>query len=56
MVFPCVTASLSPDDPRLSAIPELQVEEIRIDYVQHALCAMIRYHDLLARGDFSENN
>ena len=53
--FPCVTASLSPDDPRLTAIPDIQVEEIRIDYVQHALCAMIRYHDLLARGDLSEN-
>ena len=43
--FPCVTALLSPDDPRLAAMPGLQVEEIRIDYVQHALCAMIRYHE-----------
>ena len=50
-----MTASLSPDDPRLTAIADIQVEEIRIDYVQHALCAMIRYHDLLARGDLPEN-
>ena len=48
---PRVTALLSPDDPRLQAIPDSEVEEIRIDYVQHALCAMIRYHELLAEGE-----
>ena len=51
--FPCVTAALSPDDPRLAGLPKSQVEEIRIDYVQHALCAMIRYHELLGRGRLS---
>ncbi len=55
--FPCVTASLSPDDPRLAGLQKTQVEEIRIDYVQHALCAMIRYHELLGRGELpSEGN
>lgn len=49
--FPCVTAALSPDDPRLSGIEATQVEAIRIDYVQHALSAMLSYHELMKSGD-----
>ena len=49
--FPRVTASLSPDDPRLANIPGQQIEEIRIDYVQHALAAMLSYHQLMEQHE-----
>ena len=42
-----ITPLLSPDDARLSPHFQAQAEEIRIDYVQHPLCALVRYHQLL---------
>ncbi|MFP6618153.1 MAG: hypothetical protein VB877_02325 [Pirellulaceae bacterium] len=48
-----ITPLLSPDDARLSATFRTQAEEVRIDYVQHPLCALIRYHQLQQRGVIS---
>ena len=45
-----ITPLLSPDDARLSPHYQAQAEEIRIDYVQHPLCALVRYHQLLQQG------
>jgi len=30
--------------------------EVRIDYVQHALCAWLRYEDMLQRGRARKSN
>lgn len=48
-----ITPLLSPDDARLSPHFQAQAEEIRIDYVQHPLCALVRYHQLLQQGVLS---
>ena len=48
-----ITPLLSPDDARLSATYRTQAEEVRIDYIQHPLCALIRYHQLQQRGVIS---
>ena len=48
-----ITPLLSPDDARLSATYRTQAEEVRIDYVQHPLCALIRYHHLQQNGILS---
>lgn len=48
-----ITPLLSPDDDRLSATYRTQAEEVRIDYVQHPLCALIRYHQLQQKGILS---
>ena len=45
-----ITPLLSPNDARLSPHYQAQAEEIRIDYVQHPLCALVRYHQLLQQG------
>ena len=49
-----ITPLLSPDDTRLSPQFQSQAEEIRIDYVQHPLCALVRYHELLQQGALGE--
>jgi len=49
-----ITPLLSPDDARLSPQFRSQAEEIRIDYVQHPLCAFVRYHELLQEGALRE--
>ena len=45
-----ITPLLSPDDARLPPSYRTQAEEIRIDYIQHPLCALISYHRLLKQG------
>lgn len=45
-----ITPLLSPEDARLPSDYRAQAEEIRIDYIQHPLCALVRYHRLWQQG------